>query len=207
MRPPTAHRRLTCLVGWAYRRFDVSEGDRKHWDRRYLETGPVPAAEVPPGPPHFGDLEHLFPAEGLALDVACGRGRGAVWLANRGMQVLGVDVSPVGIKSARELAGHFGVGERCRFEVFDLDNGLPVGDPVELVFCYLFRDSRIDEAIIERLKPGGLLATVVMSEADVGPGEFRVPVGELRSAFGHLEVLDDREGGGIARILARRPTA
>ena len=186
----------------------VSQADRQHWDRRYFERGMAPSDE--PGqlpPPAFAHVEHLFPTEGTALELACGRGRGAVWLAGRGMDYWGVDVSPVGIDLARNLTSHYGLGDRCRFDVVDLDGGLPPGPPVSLLFCHLFRDPRLDGATIERLAPGGMLAVAVLSEVGAGPGEFRARPGELRDAFGTLEIVDEGEGEGIARILARRPAA
>lgn len=61
--------------------------------------------------------------------------------------------------------------------------------------------------MIERLAPGGMLAVAVLSEIGAGPGEFRARPGELRDAFGTLEIVDEGESGGIARILARRPAA
>ncbi len=138
------------------------------------------------------------------------RGRGAVWLASRGLTYWGVDVSPVAIDLARQLVEPSGVAHRCRFDVFDLDAGLPDGDSVDLVLCYLFRDFRLDRAMVDRLAPGGLLAVAVRSEVDAGPEEFpdgsqRARPGELSDAFGHLEILDEREGDGTARILARKP--
>jgi len=48
--------------------------------------------------------EHLLPAPGRALDVACGRGTVAVWLARRGFGVDAVDVSPVGLAAGAALA-------------------------------------------------------------------------------------------------------
>jgi SAM-dependent methyltransferase len=121
-----------------------------------------------------------------------------------------VDVSPAAIDLARQLVELSGVASRCRFDVFDLDAGLPDGGSVDLVLCYLFRDVRLDRAIVDRLLPGGLLAVAVRSEVDVGPEEFpdgsrRIRPGELREAFDHLEVLDEGEGDGMARILARKP--
>lgn len=162
------------------------------------QNGPLP-------PPVFAHVERLFPTQGNAIEVACGRGRGAVWLASRGMDVWAVDVSPVAIDLARQLASLSGVADRCRFDVVDLDDGLPQGPPVDLLFCYLFRDQRLDQAMMERLAPEGLLAVAVQSEVDVGPGPFRVRPDELRDAFGELEILDDGEGEGLAWILARRP--
>ena len=184
----------------------VSQADRQHWDRRYSDRGVAPFDDNgPQPPPAFAHVEHLFPTEGTALELACGRGRGAVWLAGRGMDYWGVDVSPVGINLARELTSHYEVSDQCRFDVIDLDDGLPSGPPVNLLFCHLFRDPRLDVAMMERLVPGGMLAVAVLSEVGAGPGDFRVRPGELRDAFGSLEVLDEGEGEGIARILARRP--
>ena len=164
-----------------------------------IEHGPLP-------PSAFAHVEDLFPTEGTALELACGVGRGAVWLANRGMDYWGLDVSPVGIALARSLVSLYRLDDRCRFDVVDLDEGLPPGPPVDLVFCHLFRDPRLDGAIAERLAPRGMLAVAVLSEVGAGAGEFRARPGELREAFGVLEILDEGEGDGIARILARRPT-
>lgn len=165
----------------------------------------APVSENVPPPPAFAHVEHFFPTEGHALELACGRGRGAVWLAARGMDYWGVDVSPVGIDLARELTLLCGVADRSRFDVVDLDDGLPEGPPVDLLFCYLFRDQRLDRSMMDRLAPRGLVAVAVLSEVGVGPGAFRIRPGELRDAFGELEVLDEGEGEGMARILARRP--
>ena len=75
------------------------------WDRRYAvreflwDTGPnrFVAEELSGLPP------------GLALDLASGEGRNAVWLAERGWQVTAVDFSGVALDKARKLAGDRGV--------------------------------------------------------------------------------------------------
>ncbi len=182
----------------------MSEEDRRHWDARYNEGGPAPVGPDLP-PPVFARFEDLFPTGGLALDVACGRGRGALWLASRGMEIYGVDVSPVAIDLARELVSSSEFADRCRFDVVDLDGGLPECPPVDLLFCHLFRDPRLDRAMIDRLAQGGLLAVAVLSEVGAGPGRFRAKPGELRGAFGELELLveGEGEGEGQAWILGR----
>jgi len=126
------------------------------------------------------------------------------------MTYRGVDVSPVAIELARQLIELSGVADRCRFDVFDLDAGLPDGEPVDLLLCYLFRDPRLYRGMVDRLVPGGLLAVAVRSEVGAGPeevhdGNHRARPGELRDAFGHLEILEEGEGDGMARILARKP--
>ena len=181
----------------------VSEDDREHWDQRFAQGGSTPSRDHGP-PPAFTSVGHLFPTEGLALEIACGRGRAAVWLALRGMEVQAVDVSPVATDLARELAQRVGVAERCHFQVHDLDAGLPDGPRVALLLCHLFRDPRLDQAMVARVTPGGLLAVSVLSEVGAGPGRFRARPGELREAFARLETLAEGEADGVAWFLGRR---
>ena len=181
----------------------MSEEDRRDWDRRYTEGGMAPLTESGP-PPVFADHEDLLPVTGDALELACGRGRAAVWLAGRGLNYRGVDVSPVAIDLANQLVAHHGLAEMCRFEVHDLDTGLPDGPQVDLVFCYLFRDPSLDADIIERVKPGGILVTAALSEVGAVPGRFRAKPGELREAHAGLEILADGEGDGMAWLIGSR---
>ena len=180
----------------------MAETDRERWDERYADRAPAR-----PGPPAaFTRHQDLFPSTGHALDLACGQGGAAVWLALRGLDVLGVDVSPVAIERARELAADNGVGQQCRFEVADLDDGLPPGPLADVIVCHKFRDRRLDAAIVERLAPGGLLALSALSEVGARPGPFRVAAGELAGAFAGLEHLAAGEGDGEAWLLARAPS-
>jgi len=179
----------------------MTEEDRRRWNTRYTE-GPLAPVGDPIAPPIFAAFEDLFPTEGLALEIACGRGSAALWLASRGMDVY--DVSPAAIYLARELLSRSGYAERARFEVFDLDNGLPDSPSVELLLCYNFRDVRLDEPMMERLAPRGLLAIATLSEVGAGPGAFRARPGELRHAFGKLELLVEGERDGKAWLVARR---
>lgn len=89
--------------------------------------------------------------------------------------------------------------------VHDLDAGLPDTPAMDLVLCYLFRDERLDRPLMELLRPGGVLAVTSLSEVGAGPGRFRARPGELREAFGSLEITDEGEADGTAWIVARRP--
>jgi SAM-dependent methyltransferase len=156
-------------------------------------------------PAVFVPFEGEFPTCGRALDLACGSGEFSVWLARRGVDVVGVDISPIAIAQARELAAASGVSDRSRFEVVDLDTGLPAGPPADVIVCHLFRDPRLYTPIIERLAPGGLLAIAVLSVVGAAPGRFRAAPGELTTAFGELQVIASGEGDGLAWLLGRRP--
>ena len=146
-----------------------------------------------------------FPVAGRALDLACGRGSAGVWLARRGLDVLGFDVSPVAVALADERARAHGVSGHCRFAIADLDDGLPDTDPLNAIVCQRFRDSRLDTAMMDRLAPGGVLAISALSEVGARPGRYRAAAGDLRRAFGALEVIADGEGDGEAWLLGRRP--
>ena len=182
----------------------MSEEDRIRWDERYARQGP---ASISPGDPPevFAPYLDVFPITGLALDLACGQGFGAVWLARRGLDVEGLDVSPVASGQARDLARRCGVDGRCLLVVVDLDNGLPAGPPVDVVLCHKFRDRRLDRAIVERLAPGGVLAMSSLSEVGGTPGPFRARPGELLAAFAGLEVIAAGEGDGETWLVARAP--
>jgi 2-polyprenyl-3-methyl-5-hydroxy-6-metoxy-1,4-benzoquinol methylase len=180
----------------------VTREDRRRWDQRYTSQGPASAGAFDP-PGVFAGYAEAFPTAGRALDVACGQGLGAVWLARRGLNVWGLDVSEVAIAQARDLAERSGVADRCCFDVVDLDEGLPDGPPVDVVLCHKFRDRRLDRGIIERLAPGGLLAIAVLSEVGAEPGPFRASPGELPAAFAGLNLVAEGEGEGFAWLLAR----
>jgi SAM-dependent methyltransferase len=74
--------------------------DSQAWDRRYAGTELVWTSE----PNRFLVAEAAALEPGRALDLACGEGRNAVWLAEHGWQVTGVDFSAVGLGKAAALA-------------------------------------------------------------------------------------------------------
>ena len=140
-----------------------------HWDEKYSSEGYAPIV--------LPVLHLRSPPTRICSrnrDTGSTSRADAVWRLSgsqrRGLTVHGVDVSPVAVQFARDLAERSGVGDRCRFDVMDLDVGLPDGPPGDVIVCHLFRDARLDQAVIERLAPGGLLAMAVLSEVDHGPG-------------------------------------
>lgn len=179
----------------------VSEQDRRRWDERYARSGPPQSAAVAP-PGFLRPYIDVIPAAGLALDVACGQGLGSIWLASRGLDVWGVDVSSAAITQARDLARRLGFDASCRFDVVDLDAGLPPGPQVNMLLCNKFRDRRLYPALIGRVAPGGLLAICTLSAVDAEPGPYRAARGELLSAFGELDLVATGEADGHAWLVA-----
>ncbi len=74
--------------------------DRHAWDERYTGDELVWTAE----PNRFLVAETAGLAPGRVLDLACGEGRNAIWLAEQGWSATGVDFSRVGLDKARDLA-------------------------------------------------------------------------------------------------------
>lgn len=179
----------------------MSDLDRSRWDRRYAEADATGGVGLPLV---FADFAHEFPTTGVALELACGQGATAVWLADRGLTVTGYDVSPVAVAHARQLAARHDVTARCHVEVADLDHGIPPGPSANVIVCHKFRDPGLDDSVLRRLAPGGLLAIAALSEVGAEPGPFRISHGELLRAFGALDVIADGEGDGLAWLLARR---
>ncbi|MFO7589589.1 MAG: class I SAM-dependent methyltransferase, partial [Acidimicrobiia bacterium] len=79
--------------------------DRAAWDERYGGSDLVWSAT----PNQFLEAEASDLAPGSALDVACGEGRNALWLAGRGWKVTAVDFSEAGIETGRRRAAEAGV--------------------------------------------------------------------------------------------------
>ncbi|MCY4371062.1 MAG: class I SAM-dependent methyltransferase [bacterium] len=92
----------------------LQSGTRAAWNERYSTRGMPPGAEA-------NQFVAAF-ASGLSprrvLDLGCGQGRNAVWLALEGHSVTGIDQSEVAIGQARQLAAASGV--EVRFETGDI---------------------------------------------------------------------------------------
>ncbi|MBX7455038.1 class I SAM-dependent methyltransferase [Mycolicibacterium sp. 3033] len=181
----------------------MSDDDRSRWEDRYRSLPPVRDDDVGP-PTLLRPVVDLVPRFGTALDLACGRGAAAVWLALRGLTVHGCDISPSAVNAARALAESNGVGTSCHVTVADLDDGLPPGGTVDVLLCSMFRAPALYEAMADRVARGGLLAVSVLSEVGAAPGRYRAQAGELTRAFGALEVITAGEAEGRAWLLARR---
>jgi SAM-dependent methyltransferase len=106
----------------------MSERD---WDAHYAEDN-LPWDSDEPDPALVATAEAGgIPTAGHALEIGCGTGTNAVWLAARGLDVLGVDVSPRAVERARARAG---ATAGANFAVLDFLVDDPPGGPFDLVF-------------------------------------------------------------------------
>jgi SAM-dependent methyltransferase len=150
--------------------------DRSDWDRRYRAKELLWSAE--PCRSFVGEVEGLVP--GRALDLACGEGRNAVWLAERGWRVTAVDFSPVALAKARRLAAARGAA--VEWVEADLLRHRPEPGEFDLVaVLYLQLPSALRRFVLARaaaaLAPGGTLLVVGhdLANLDDGHGGPREP--------------------------------
>ncbi|GIW70964.1 MAG: hypothetical protein KatS3mg102_0506 [Planctomycetota bacterium] len=152
-----------------------------------------------------------------ALDVACGSGREAVWLAERGWAVEAIDHLPDALARAQELARRCGVRIRTRRQDLEAEPQLPAAR-YELVCCFFFLSRPLLPAMAAALRPGGLICMRtfdVRERARSGRprrARFALEPGELAAAFAALglELLAERagpaeDGRWLQAVLARRP--
>ncbi|SDT44564.1 class I SAM-dependent methyltransferase [Microlunatus soli] len=93
------------------------------WDRRYQEKDQIWSGRVNPVLAEVvGELE-----VGSALDLGCGEGGDAVWLAGMGWRVTGIDISETALQRARTAAEQQRVDARTSFERHDLATDFPSG--------------------------------------------------------------------------------
>ncbi|MFK4066441.1 SAM-dependent methyltransferase [Streptomyces sp. NPDC029674] len=102
---------------------------------------------------------------GAALDLGCGAGGDALWLARQGWHVTAVDISATVVERVRERALELGVGDRVTTERHDLADSFPAGR-FDLVSAQYFQTpfalprSRVLRTAARALRPGGLLLIV-----------------------------------------------
>ena len=179
--------------------------DATRWDDRYRSASP-PGPRAPDAVGARADLIELLPDTGVAIDIACGLGSQSLWLAQRGLDVVALDVSPIAIEALTAAAHAAGLADRIDARVTDLDIGLPAEPTTaDVIVCQRFRQPSIYAQIVERLVVGGIAIVTVLSEVGAdSPGPFHAPPGELVAAFGEFDILDAHEGDGTATIVARR---
>jgi SAM-dependent methyltransferase len=155
----------------------------------------------------------LLPREGRALDVACGRGRHALWLAERGLTTLAIDRDVDAVRELNDVARQRRLPLRA--ETGDLERG---DDPfrgatfdVIVVVHYLHRP--LFPTLVAALAPGGLLIYETFTRAQAARGrptnpDFLLEPGELFELVRPLDVVASREGDYdgrmIASVIARR---
>lgn len=181
------------------------------WDARYQGMhGDIAPLEV------LADNAHLLPPGGDALDLACGLGGSALFLAGCGLRTRAWDLSTVAIDAL--LARAHGLAVEA--EVRDVTVQPPEAGRFDVICVGHFLDRELCPKISAALKPGGLLFYQTFSRDrvdDSGPGnpQYRLGVNELLELFPRLIVRFYRDEGSLgdaargfrnrAQLVAQHP--
>ena len=182
----------------------MTRKDRERWNQRY-HSGEYPlekpanrllAQWVPPG------------EEGFALDLACGPGHNALWLAEHGYRVIGVDISRVALRQGVQAAQTANLSDRVCFVEADLDLFAIPPKCFNLIAVFRFLDRRLFPMLRTALRPGGLLIVETLNvswcETHPGPpGHYLLEAGELAQLASGMNILVEGTKEGLSYIVAR----
>ena len=144
---------------------------------------------------------------GDALDLGCGEGGDAIWLAQRGWRVTAVDVSTHALAAGAEHERRAGIDNAIRWERHDLDETFPAGSFDLVVSCYLQSPVALGRVAIlcaaaAAVRPGGLL--VVVGHAGPGHDGHAVAMPSAAEVLVDLDLGDDWDVERCADV--ERPT-
>lgn len=193
----------------------MSQSDREKWNERY--RGGAYADRTHPSALLAGWIDRI--PQGRALDLACGAGRNALYLAAHGFEVDAVDISGETLERARRSADQAGLV--INWIEHDLDEPLVLEQHYALILVIRFVNLPLIRELSHLLAPGGFL--VCEEHLVTGTGEtgvagpsnpaFRVQPGVLGDVAGALRihlleeaVADDPDGRrvALARLVAQR---
>ena len=149
----------------------------------------------------------LLPPSGRALDVACGRGRNALWLAHQGFETTALDRDPAAVAELEARARRERLPLTAR--AMDLEAGaVDLGEglyDVVVVVHYLHR--ALFPALLAALAPGGALVYETFTAAQAARGRptnpaFLLEPDELPRLVAPLEIRAAREGDFEGRMVS-----
>jgi tellurite methyltransferase len=186
--------------------------DIRGWDERYRSgERPTEDLETTPSGLLVDTAKRL--QTGKALDLACGTGRNALWLAEHGWKVTAVDGARAAVEILRQRASERGIHVDAR--VADLERGEYRIEPSTwdlIAICYYLQRDLFEPAK-QGVAPGGVLLVIVhITEPGEEPTYKRLKSGELESYFQDWEILHSYEGRpndvahrrSVAELVARR---
>ena len=165
---------------------------KAHWDLKY-ERGLPSLTEPDPFflSAYMQFVEPSLPSAGSALDLACGLGRHALWLARRKWRVSGVDLSDVAIEKLKRAAIECQVG--LDLFVGDASGYKFVPERFDLIILFYHLERSLFPRIDSALKPGGFLISKMSLRWDMAGADDALHRNELPSLVPELQVLHHQE--------------
>lgn len=186
--------------------------DIREWEERYrsgeraredFQAEPVPLLARAAG--------KLRP--GRALDLACGTGRNALWLAQQGWSVTAVDGASAAIEALLGRARNLGLPVDAQVADLEKREYRIQSESWDLIcICYYLQRNLFEIAKLG-LAPGGVIVSIVhISDPGEPATEHRLLAGELPAYFADMEILHHFEGQpddpahrrAVAEVVARR---
>ena len=195
-----------CALGFARdpvpsNRYELLSGVRKQkdekslWDQKYSNSsyvfGKTPAK-------FLAANYHYIAAGAHVLDMGMGEGRNAVFLAQKGYKVTGIDISSVAVRKARALSRELGV--RIDTVVASmLDYKIPDAT-YDAIICFYYVERALHDKMLKWLKPGGVLIYEAHTDNETKvkgqehySKKYLLRPGELLNLFPGLKVLKYEE--------------
>lgn len=188
----------------------MAQSDAIRWNKRYKEAR---SDWYQSARPFLVENARLLPKRGLALDLAMGMGQNSQFLLERGLDVIGVDISITAAQYARQRCA------QLMAAVADLEHSRFPSAAFDVVLNLYFLERNWFREYSRLLKPGGVLVFETLAspmrtiKPELNPAHLLEP-GELRSAFEGWDILVYREGWvasdhghqkAVASMIARRP--
>lgn len=144
------------------------------------------------------DYAHLLPKSGNALDVACGTGSNALFLARHGLKVSAWDISEQAIKILNEKASQLGI--HIETKICDVVNEPPAENSFDVIVVSYFLERKLIPELIKALNYEGLLFYQTFSREridDTGPSnnDYRLARNELLELCHNLKIILYHEEG------------
>jgi SAM-dependent methyltransferase len=173
----------------------MAGNDQTRWDRQHAEA---PGTQPPSAfLQKIIDGNHWTIAPGKALDIACGKGRNALFLASRGFQVFALDISPVGLEQGRLQAAQRSLS--VTWQQADLGDIPLERAEYDLIVNFNYLQRSLIPQIRSALKPGGhvIFETYLIDQQKIGRPknpEYLLSHNELLAHFRDFRILLYREG-------------
>lgn len=165
------------------------------WDNKYRDAiAPGNICQV------LSDHSHLLPSSGSSLDVACGLGANALFLAEKGLQSFAYDNSSIGLQKLAQFAEQRGL--QVNSELRDVEQDFLGEQTFDVIVVGYFLYRPLCEVLVRALNPSGLLFYQTFTEsaaANGGPSnkKFLLKPDELLSLFSDLSVQLYQENSSV----------